>query len=72
VHFGIVNIGTLSIKLGSSVEVMQIIHTSKYLYRLANLTFYAISNGLAEFFSKPYVRLHAFFDNYNTTLTLPF
>ena len=54
-------IGTLSEKADDSIEVMQIIHASKRPYGLAKFTFYAISDGLAEIFSKSYVGLQAFF-----------
>jgi hypothetical protein len=65
-------IGTLSEKVNDSMEVMQVIHASKRLYGLAKFTFYAISDGLAEIFSKSYVGLQAFFRTpaYNPQLSL--
>jgi hypothetical protein len=54
-------IGILSEKVDDSIEVMHVIHAAKRLYGLAKFTFYAISDGLAEIFSKSYVGLQAFF-----------
>ena len=54
-------IGILSEKIDDNIEVMRIIHASKRLYGLSTFTFYAISDGLAEIFSKSYVGLCAFF-----------
>ena len=65
-------IGILSEKVDDSIEVMQIIQASKRLYGLAKFTFYAISDGLAEIFSKSYVGICAFFrkPDYDPQLTL--
>jgi len=65
-------IGILSEKVDESIEVMQVIHASKRLYALAKFTFYAISDGLAEVFSKSYVGLQAFFrkHDYDPQLSL--
>ena len=54
-------IGTLSEKINESVEVLEIIEASKRLYRLSKFTFYAISDGLAEIFSKLYTGISDFF-----------
>ena len=54
-------IGILSEKVDGSVEVMHVIQAAKRLYGLAKFTFYAISDGLAEVFSKSYTGLQAFF-----------
>ena len=54
-------IGTLSEKINESAEVMQIIEASKRLYGLAKFTFYAISDGLKEIFSKSYTGISSFF-----------
>ena len=55
-----------------SIEVMHVVHASKRLYGLAKFTFYAISDGLAEIFSKSYVGLQAFFrkPDYSPQLSL--
>ena len=65
-------IGILSEKVDDSIEVMQIIQASKRLYGLAKFTFYAISDGLAEIFSKSYVGICSFFrkPEYSPQLTL--
>jgi len=65
-------IGILSEKVDDSFEVMRVVHASKRLYGLALFTFYAISDGLAEIFSKSYVGLQAFFrkPDFSTQLTL--
>ena len=65
-------IGILSEKVDDSIEVMMIVHASKRLYGLALFTFYAISDGLAEIFSKSYVGLQSFFrkPEYSPQLTL--
>jgi len=54
-------IGTLSEKIGDSIEVMEIIEASKRLYGLAKFTFYAISDGIAAIFSKLYVGIRSFY-----------
>jgi hypothetical protein len=54
-------IGILSEKVNDNVEVMMIIQAAKRLYRLSKFTFYAISDGLAEIFSKSYFGIRAFF-----------
>jgi len=54
-------IGTLSEKADESIEVMEIVQASKRLYGLARFTFYAISDGLYEVFSKQYVGVQSFF-----------
>ena len=66
-------IGTLSEKINESVEVMEIIEASKRLYGLAKFTFYALSDGLAEIFSKSYVGISSFFRKpaRSRQLTLP-
>jgi len=65
-------IGILGEKVDDSIEVMHVVHASKRLYGLAKFTFYAISDGLAEIFSKSYVGLQAFFrkPDYYPQLTL--
>jgi len=65
-------IGILSEKADDSIEVMQVIYAAKRLYGLALFTFYAISDGLAEIFSKSYVGIKAFFrkPEYSPQLTL--
>ena len=65
-------IGTLSEKVNDSIEVMRVVHASKRLYGLAKFTFYALSDGLAEIFSKSYVGLQAFFrpHDYDPQLSL--
>jgi len=55
-------IGTLSEKIDESLEVMEIIEASKRLYGLSKFTFYAISDGLYEIFSKLYTGISGFFD----------
>ncbi|MCL1844455.1 MAG: hypothetical protein FWF77_00950, partial [Defluviitaleaceae bacterium] len=50
-------IGILSEKVDDSVEVMLIVEAPKRLYGLAKFTLYAISDGLAEIFSKSRVGL---------------
>jgi len=52
--------GALSKKFDESIEVMEIIEASKRLYGLAKFTFYTISDGLAEIFSKSYVGIRSF------------
>ena len=47
-------IGILSEKIDESIEVREIVEASKRLYGLSKFTFYAISDGLAEIFSKSY------------------
>jgi hypothetical protein len=54
-------IGTLSEKTEYSVEVREIIEASKRLYGLSKFTFYAISDGLHEIFSKIYTGISSFF-----------
>ena len=54
-------IGTLSEKISESIEVLEIIEASKRLYGLAKFTFYAISDGLFDIFSKCYTGIAAFF-----------
>jgi len=65
-------IGMLSEKVDYSIEVMHVIHASKRLYGLARFTFYAISDGLTEIFSKSYVGLLPFFrkTNYDPQLSI--
>ena len=53
--------GTLSEKIDTSIEVHQIIEASKRLYCVAKFTLYAISDGLAEIFSKGYSGMQSFF-----------
>jgi len=53
--------GTLSEKIDESIEVHEIIEASKRLYGVAKFTFYAISDGLAEIFSKGYTGMQSFF-----------
>jgi len=53
--------GTLSEKVDVSIEVHEIILASKRLYGLAKFTFYAISDGLVEIFSKGYTGVQSFF-----------
>ena len=55
-------IGTLSEKINESVAVLEIIEASKRLYGLSKFTFYAISDGLFEIFSKLYTGISGFFD----------
>ena len=54
-------IGTLSEKIDESIEVSEIIQASKRLYGLSKFTFYAISDGLYEIFSKIYTGISGFF-----------
>jgi len=54
-------IGTLSEKIDESIEVLEIIEASKRLYGLSKFTFYAISDGLFEIFSKLYTGISSFF-----------
>jgi hypothetical protein len=54
-------LGILSEKINESIEVMEIIEASKRLYGLSKFTFYALSDGLAEIFSKTYASLRSFF-----------
>jgi len=54
-------IGVLSEKVNDSIEVKQIIQASKRLYGLALFTFYAISDGLANIFSKSRTGIKPFF-----------
>ena len=63
-------IGILSEKVDDNIEVMQIVHASKRLYGLAMFTFYAISDGLAEIFSKSYVGICSFFRKPDFSLQL--
>jgi len=53
--------GILSEKIEESIEVLEIVEASKRLYGLSKFTFYAISDGLAEIFSKSYVGIRSFF-----------
>jgi len=54
-------IGILSEKIDESIEVHEVIEASKRLYGLSKFTFYAISDGLAEIFSKLYSGVSALF-----------
>jgi hypothetical protein len=65
-------IGILSEKVDDSVEVMMIVEASRRLYGLAKFTLYALSDGLAEIFSKSRVGLSSFFrkTEYDPQLTL--
>jgi hypothetical protein len=54
-------IGSLSEKIGESVEILEIIEASKRLYGLSKFTFYAIADGLFEIFSKLYSGISSFF-----------
>ena len=54
-------IGILSEKIGESVVVLEVIEASKRLYGLSKFTFYAISDGLFEIFSKLYTGISIFF-----------
>ena len=65
-------IGILSERVDDSIDVMHIIKASKRLYGLAKFTFYAISDGLAEIFSKSYVGISSFFrkPEYDPQLTI--
>ena len=54
-------IGILSERIKDSVMVMETITVSKRLYGLSKFTFYAISDGLAEVFSKTYTGIGIFF-----------
>ena len=63
-------IGTLGEKADDSIEVMQVVSTSKRLYGLATFTFYAISDGLKAIFSKSYVGMQPFFINPEPSLQL--
>ena len=54
-------IGILSEKIDESIEVHAIIEASKRLYGLSKFTFYAISDGLFEIFSKTYTGMTSFF-----------
>jgi len=53
--------GLLSERVNDSIEVYDIIVASKRLYGVAKFTFYAISDGLAEIFSKTYTGIQSFF-----------
>ena len=55
------HIGMLSEKVEESIEVLQIVHTSKRLYGLSIFVFYAISDGLSAIFSKLYAGIQCFF-----------
>ena len=55
-------IGFLSEKINESIEVLEIIEASKRLYGLSKFTFYAISDGLHEIFSKLYTGISSFFE----------
>jgi len=59
-------------EVNDSIEIMRVVHASKRLYGLAKFTFYAISDGLTEIFSKSYVGLQAFFrpPDYDPQLSL--
>jgi hypothetical protein len=54
-------IGILSEKIDQTIEVLEIIEASKRLYGLSKFTFYAISDGLFEIFSKLYSGIGSFF-----------
>jgi len=54
-------IGILSEKISESMEVLEIVEASKRLYGLSKFTFYAISDGLFEIFSKLYTGISSFF-----------
>jgi hypothetical protein len=53
--------GILSEKIDESIEVLEVIEASKRLYGLSKFTFYAISDGLHEIFSKLYTGISGFF-----------
>jgi len=53
--------GTLSEKIDYIIEVNEVIQASKRLYGVAKFTLYAISDGMAEIFSKGYTGMHSFF-----------
>ena len=55
--------GILGEKANESIQVSKIIQAPKQLYGLAKFTFYAISDGLAEIFSKPYLGIQSFFQH---------
>jgi hypothetical protein len=65
-------IGILSEKIDYSIEVLEIVKAAKRLYGLSKFTFYAISDGLVEIFSKSYTGIKAFFRKppYNPQLSL--
>ena len=65
-------LGTLSEKIGKSIEVTQIIEASKRLYGLSKFTFYAIAYGLFEILSKLHTGVSGFFDkpSYSNQLCL--
>jgi hypothetical protein len=54
-------IGILSEKINENMEILEIIEASKRLYGLSKFTFYAISDGLFEIFSKLYTGVSSFF-----------
>ena len=60
--------GTLSEKVETSIEVHEIVLASKRLYGLAKFTFYAISDGLVEIFSKGYTGVQSFFKRHTKQL----
>jgi len=60
-------IGILGDKSDESIQVMEIVQAAKRLYGLAQFTFYAISDGLAEIFSKTYVGIQSFFPRRHNT-----
>ena len=55
-------IGILSEKINESIAVLEIIQASRRLYGLSKFTFYAISDGLFEIFSKLYTGISSFFE----------
>jgi hypothetical protein len=63
-------IGTLSEKIDFSVQVLAVIEASKRLYGLALFTFYAISDGLYEIWSKSSSGINAFFRKTEPSLQL--
>ena len=50
-----------ALKVEESIEVNDIIEASKRLYDLSKFTLYAISDGMAEIFSKGYTGMCSFF-----------
>ena len=65
------HIGVLSEKVNQSIEVIEIIEASKRLYGLSKFTFYAISDGLHEIFSKLYTGINSFFVKPEPSLQIP-
>jgi hypothetical protein len=63
-------IGSLSEKVEESIQVMEIVNASKRLYGLARFSFYALSDGLAEIFSKSYVGIASFLRKAEPSLQL--